>query len=187
MQVKEIFDHPWVRRYSPKPEEPSILNQSVTDKLFDIVIERIQKKKKLNTTKLVRNEKIILKIEKETHPELRISSIKEIEDESQSMLKEIQEIGKQLDDYNTRVNRVQKNTKKLKEKFEKSSTMDFTAKNEYDQLFNSRDSVHKKKISFDIMMDSNNASEKNECSTQTENERSPSTWANFMKLFQCSN
>jgi hypothetical protein len=186
MQIRDVFSHTWVKRFT-KPEEPSLNQSFLTEKLYDIVFGRMEKKKKLNTSR-IKNQKIVLKIEKEIQPEFRVSSIKEIEDESQSMLKEIQEIGKQLDDYNHRVNKVHKNTKRLKEKMEKSSTMDFTNKvdDQINELFISTDSMHKKKISFDIMIE-NSSSMKNECSTQTESEKSNSTWNSFLKLFQCSN
>jgi DNA repair exonuclease SbcCD ATPase subunit len=207
MAVKEVFSHPWIKRYDRLDD--TILNQSVTDKLFDIVIERIQKKKKLNTTKIKKNEQIVIKLEKKQTKEIkeekeeikcetkadkeeaieqRYSSIKDhLGEESQSMLKEIQEIGKQLDDYNKRVKKVKKQTTRLKTKFEKSSTMDFTNKLEHDpiELFSSRDSlVMKKKKHEDAI---NEIFSKSECSTQTDAERPKTVWGNFLKLFQCSN
>jgi hypothetical protein len=197
MHVKEIFSHPWVRKFNKSPDDS--LNSSVTDKLFDLVVDRIQKKKKNNTSKF-KNQKIVLKVEKE--PVSRISAIKEVEYESHSMMKEIQEIGKQIEDHTERVERINKKTNRLREKLEKSSTMDFTTKFDYDhvELFNSRDEVfHKKKNknkkSFDIHIAERDIFNKSECSTQTEqgenstlvNKSSGSAWSNFINMFRCSN
>jgi hypothetical protein len=155
-------------RYTKPKLDVSILNQSDTDKLFDMVFERIERKK-LNKSR-IKNEKIVLKVEKEQ--DTNISDIKDIEDQSQSMLREIQEIGKQLDENLKRQNLVQKNTQQLKEKLEKSSTMDFTSKVENGEIYFSK---------FEI------PEFKDECSTQTESEKTKSSWSSFFNLFRCSN
>ena len=181
--IKDVFVHPWVYKFLDKSKESTLdtINttffHNTTDKIFDMVINRIQKKKK---------NKLILKVEKseKVHKQIstleRISPIKEIAEESQSMLREIREIGKQIDMNNKKFDQLTMKTNKMKEKIEKSISIDYSKENFSDIKIKKRQSSY-----FSIPDYTNNLLIKNEISTQTEVRET--TWSKFLKLFQCSN
>ena len=189
MNVMDIFTHPWVCKYLDKNKESTLdtinttFSHNTSDKLFDMVLNRIQKKKNKN--------KIVLRVETEkklkpTSSLERISPIKEINEESNSMLKDLREIGKQIESNNKKFDLIHMKTNKLKEKIEKSISIDSNYNNE---LFKDRTNLNRRS-SFLNNTSQNYKSKlideyvKNECSTQTEARES--AWCRFLNLFRCS-
>lgn len=203
--VKDIFDHPWVKKYETKISKVKsddysntcynatqdtfknkestmdntsfldatmIKDQIMNDKLFDTVLGQIEKKKdrkrnrscKLIMDTMDSNEnknknKIVLKIEKAPTKERnksmeRLSSIRAVGEEQMSMLRDIREIDRQIDEKNKEIARLNKKTSKFMTKLDESNTINNNEKYKYngqdesedEEIFRRQDKKSKKRF-----------------------------------------
>jgi hypothetical protein len=168
LPVSEIFNHIWVNKHIERNKESTIditnssLIHNSSDKLFDMVINRIQKK---NSKKQIRTLD-------------RISPIQEINEENYSILRDIKEIGRQIESKDSKYPRRTKTDiieKGLFKQYDDNDEWRGISKRTSSNILSSSQRYRNK-------INCNNTS--NECSTQTE-VKEESTWSKFMKIFQC--